>query len=263
MTKRLVRRREFEIALQIKIQNFIRPPRDSQRNWLLNRAMTEFGQNLAALDRLAARFVPGVDSLAMQDRTQGKLANAEIMEDWQIPLMKAMASLVTEAAGDVLEIGFGRGIASSFIQDQGVRSHTVIECNDSVVQRFEDWKTRYPGREIRLVHGLWQDVLPSLGRFDGIFFHTYPLNETEFLEQIGESDTFAEHFFSHAAEHLVEGGAFTYLSNEIDSLGRPHQRSLFRHFKSIELTRIESLDLPRDVRDAWWSDSMVAVKAVK
>ena len=63
--------------------------------------------------------------------------------------------------------------------------------------------------------------------------------------------------------HLVEGGAFTYLSNEIDSLGRPHQRALFRHFRSIEVARIESLDLPQDVRDAWWSDSMVVVKAVK
>ena len=157
--------------------------------------MAEFGKNLTALDRLAARFVPGVDGLAMQDRTQAELSDSEIMEDWQIPLMKAMAGLVTESAGDVLEIGFGRGIASGFIQDRGVRSHSVIECNDFVVQRFEDWKARYPGREIRLLHGRWQDVLASLGRFDGIFFHTYPLTESEFLEQIAESDTFAEHFF--------------------------------------------------------------------
>lgn len=263
MMRRLLRRRDFEVDLQIKNDEFIRPPRDAQRNWLLNRALSEFGQNLTALDSLAAGFVPGTDGLPMQDRTQAELSEAEIMEDWQIPLMQAMAKLVTESNGHVLEIGFGRGIASDFIQAGSVRAHTVIECNESIVGRFEDWKAGYPGKDIRLVQGLWQDVLGGLGRFDGVFFHTYPLNEDEFLEQIAESTTFAEHFFPHAAEHLEEGGVFTYLTNEIDSLSRPHQRALFRHFKSIELTRVESLEVPQDVRDAWWSDSMVVVKAIK
>ena len=110
---------------------------------------------------------------------------------------------------------------------------------------------------------MWQDTLPSLQRFDGIFFHTYPLNETDFIEQIAESTTFAEHFFSHAAQHLVDGGRFSYLSNEIDSLSRTHQRLLFRHFRTIEVSIVEGLDLPQDVKDAWWSDSMAVVVAVK
>ncbi len=263
MTRKLIRQRDFEIVLQINSEDFIRPPRETQRNWLLNCAMSEFGQNLKTMDKLAARFVPGITGLAMQDRTQAELSDLEIMEDWQIPLMKAMAALVTESDGDVLEIGFGRGIASDFIQERGVRSHTVIECNDFVVQQFEEWKTGYPDQNISLCHGLWQDVLPSLGKFDGIFFHTYPLNETDFLEQIAESNTFAEHFFPHAAAHLVPGGAFTYLSNEIDSLSRTHQRALFDHFSGFEVARVEDLELPQDVGDAWWSDSMVVVKAVK
>ena len=263
MMRRLLRRRDFEVDLQIKNDEFIRPPRDAQRNWLLNRALSEFGQNLTALDSLAEGFVPGMDGLPMQDRTQAELSEAEIMEDWQIPLMQAMAKLVTASGGHVLEIGFGRGIASDFIQAGGVRAHTIIECNDSIVGRFEEWKAGYPGKDIRLVQGLWQDVLGDLGRFDGVFFHTYPLNEDEFLEQIAESTTFAEHFFPHAAEHLEEGGVFTYLTNEIDSFSRPHQRALFQYFRSFELTRVESLKVPQDVRDAWWSDTMVVVKAIK
>ena len=63
----------------------------------------------------------------------------------------------------------------------------VIECNDSIVRRFETWRASYPDRDIRLAHGLWQDVLDGLGQFDAVFFHTYPLNETDFIEQIAES----------------------------------------------------------------------------
>ena len=256
--------RDFDVTLQIKNDEFIRPPRDSQRNWLLNKALAEFTQDLNALDKIAARFVPGADAgLISGDRTQAELTDEEIMEDWQLPMMQAMADIVTETHGDVLEIGFGRGVASSMIQRGGVRSHTIIECNDSVVRRFEAWRQQYPESDIRIVHGLWQDVLDDLGDFDGVFFHTYPLNEAEFIEQIGESTTFADHFFPHAAAHLVDGGIFTYLSNEVDSLSRQHQRLLLRHFRSIELRIIDSLQVPPDVRDAWWSGSMAVVKAVR
>ncbi len=263
MTRRIKRLRDFDLTLDIKNEGFIRPPRDAQRNWLLNKALAECAENLQALDALAGRFVPGSEQLPAGDRTQAELADAEIMEDWQIPLMRALAALVTQRHGDVLEIGFGRGVSAGMIQAAGVASHTIIECNDSVVARYQRWRADYPDADLRLVHGKWQDTLPGLGRFDGIFFHTYPLDETEFIEQIAESTTFAEHFFEHAAAHLVDGGVFTYLSNEIDSLSRAHQRLLFRHFRAIRIERPVALDVPHDVHDAWWSDSMAVVGAVK
>ena len=40
--------------------------------------------------------------------TYTSLTEQEIMEDWQVPLMRVMAAHVAEAHGDVLEIGFGR-----------------------------------------------------------------------------------------------------------------------------------------------------------
>jgi guanidinoacetate N-methyltransferase len=263
LTRKIKRLKQFEIALQIKDDAFIRPPREAQRNWLLNTALAEFAESLSALDRLAAKFVCGVVPAPLADRSQSDLDDTEIMEDWQIPLMASLADVVTETHGDVLEIGFGRGVSASMIQDRGARSHTVIECNDHIVDRYETWRSNYPDRDIRLAHGKWQDVLGDLGEFDGIFFHTYPLDETELMEQIGNSTTFAEHFFPHAAAHLRPGGIFTYLSNEIDSLSRAHQRLLFRHFRSITLRVQDGLRLPEDVRDAWWADAMVVVKAVK
>lgn len=263
MTRRLKRFPGFELALQIKQDTYIQTPRDYQRNWLLNRTMNEFALDVMALDAIAEKFVKGSEVQGMTDRTQAQLDDVDIMEDWQIPIMKAMAETVAAKRGNILEIGFGRGVGSELIQSSGVDSHTIIECNDSIVERFHEWKAQYTDRNISIKHGLWQDVLPTLGLFDGIFFHTYPLKESDYVEQIANSVTFAEHFFEHAAMHLHPNGIFTYLSNEIDSLSRAHQRALLQHFRSIEISRIDDLEMPQTVKDQWWSDSMMLVKAVK
>lgn len=262
MTKKIKRTENFEIVLEIKTEDFIRPPRDAQRNILLNNALSEFSDNLQALDKIAARFVAGRTNISLEDRTQKILSDDEIMEEWQIPLMQAMAEVVTESHGNILEIGFGCGISATMIQEEQVHSHTIIECNDSVVERFFKWKELFEDRKINLVHGLWQDTIDTLGQFDGIFFHTYPLNEEEYMKNVHGRTTFAEHFFETAARHLNPGGVFTYFSNEIDSLGRGHQRALFKHFSSFSL-RVIDLKLPHDINDTWWADSMVIVKAVK
>ena len=156
MTRRLLRFEDFELALQIKNDGFIRPPRAAQRNWLLNSALKEFAADLNALDRLAAEFVPGGERLPVHDRRQGELGDQEIMEDWQIPLMRVLAETVTAGHGALLEIGFGRGVAADFVQQFGVRSHTIIECNDAIVARCRGWRERYPDREVL--------VVPAAGR---------------------------------------------------------------------------------------------------
>ena len=262
MTKKIKRTENFEIVLEIKTEDFIRPPRDAQRNALLNNALNEFSDNLQALDKLAVGFVPGKLQMALEDRTQKILSDDEIMEEWQIPLMQAMAEVVTESHGNILEIGFGCGISATMIQEQQVLSHTIIECNDSVVERYLEWKELFKDKKINLVHGLWQDTIDDLGFFDGIFFHTYPLNQEEYMQNVHGRSTFAEHFFETAARHLHPKGVFTYFSNEIDSLSRGHQRELFKYFSSFSLKVID-LKLPDDINDTWWADSMVIVKAVK
>ncbi len=263
MTRRLRRLRDFEVALQITSDDFIRPPREAQRNWLLNRALGEFADDLQHLDEVSRRFVAGRDQVQLADRTQAVLRDEEIMEDWQIPVMQAMAEIVTESHGDVLEVGFGRGVSATMIQEAGVRSHTIVECNDDVVERFHRWREQYPEREIRLIHGRWQDTLEQFGSYDGVFFHTYPLNEEEYVEHVVRSVTFAEHFFPTAAGHLRQGGIFTYLTNEPDSLSRAHQRLVFRYFREFMLRQVAPLALPEESRDDLWGDSMVVIKAVK
>ena len=153
MTRCIRRVPEFEIKLEISQDDFIRPPRDAQRTWLLNRAMKEFCDNLQELDAQARGYVRGADITEFTDRTQARLGDQEIMEDWQVPLMKAMARHVTESHGEVLEVGFGRGVAAELIQRHGVRSHTIVEMNDhSVHHHFEPWRKRHAEADIRLLH---------------------------------------------------------------------------------------------------------------
>lgn len=262
MTRKLKRTPAFELVLDIRDDGFIRPPLDAQRNWLLNRFVREAGDDLQALDAISRRFVQGGHRDLPANMRNAELSDDQIMEDWQLPLMESMAAIAARSSGDILEIGFGRGLSAAMIQRHGVRSHTIVECNPSVLARFDRWRATLPDRDIRMVPGLWQDVIGSLGLFDAVFFHTYALDEDESVEFLANSVTFAAHFFPVAAAHLRPGGIFTYLTNEIDSLGRGHQRLLFEYFSAFRTERV-ALTPPADVRDAWWADSMIVIEAVK
>jgi guanidinoacetate N-methyltransferase len=261
--RRLRRLEDFEVEVRITRDDFIRPPRESQRSWLVNRALNELVDELRWLDGASRRLVPGREHGALPDRTQGALRDDEIMEDWQIPVMLAMTETVTANAGHVLEVGFGRGVSATLIQQAGVRAHTIVECNDDIVARYEAWRARYTGRDIRLIHGRWQDTVDQLEQYDGVFFHTYPLDEEEYAEHVVRSVTFAEHFFATAAAHLRPGGVFTYLTNEADSLSRAHQRLLLHHFRSFTQRVVTGLAVPQDSRDDLWADSVVVIGAVR
>jgi guanidinoacetate N-methyltransferase len=258
--KRIKRSRDFEIILKINNDNYILPPRETQRNAVVNRALKEFSYDLDALHEQVKSFVPGATVKTFDDRTQKVLEEDEIMEDWQIPIMHEMSKAIAENGGDILEIGFGRGISSEMIQQYSVRSHTIIECNDAVVKQFHSWKAKHASKKIKLVHGLWQDTIDGLGKFDGIFFHTYPLNDDEYMRYVNGSTTFAEHFFRYAKAHLNLNGSFTYFSNEVDSLSREHQRLLLKYFSSFKV-KVIKLEMPEDVKDTWWANSIAVIKA--
>ncbi|WP_418603969.1 hypothetical protein [Hwangdonia sp.] len=262
--KKIKRSKEFEIILTINDDNFIRPPNNIQRNAVLNRALKEFVGDLKILDTQTKHFVPGSLSQPLSaDREQKIMEAQEIMEDWQIPLMQEMAKAIAEGGGDILEIGFGRGISAEMILNFPINTYTAIECNNDVINTyFKQFKEKHAAKKINLVPGLWQDTIDALDVFDGILFHTYPLNDDEYMQYVNGSVTFAEHFFSLAAKHLKPGGAFTYFSNEIDSLSREHQKLLLNHFSSFTI-KVIPLEIPEDVHDTWWANTIVVIKAIK
>lgn len=262
---------DVEIALTLRNPGFVRPPRASQRAWLFRRALDEFADDLAHLDRVARRFVPGSSrppldgdwpsSEANYERSQLTIQGQQVMQDWERPLMQAMAAIAAETHGDVLEIGFGLGISATCLQEIGVRSHTIVEPNAAVLRRLAEWAANYPGRAIRAIPGRWQDVTAQLGLYDAVFFDTIPVTEEEYVESVAADVVMAEALFPTASACLKPGGVFTWYTNEIDTFSRRHQRLAFRYFSSLALTVVK-LQPPADCQ-YWWADSMVAVKAVK
>ena len=263
MTRKVKRTKAYELTLEVRQDSFMSTPRADQRQWLLNRLMKEASDELEHAHRLAGQFVAGQPAAVAHDRAEADLQDHEIMEDWQVPIMRVMAKAVTRNGGDVLEIGMGRGVAAEFVQAYEPRSHTLVECNPGVIAGFEQWKQRFPGRDIRLLPSRWQDALDQMTSYDGLLFHTYPTNDEEFVRQVVQSVTFAEHFFDHARDLLRPGGVFTYLTNEADSLSRAHQRALLERFSCFSVSLVRGLPIPQDTRDSHWINQMVVVEAIK
>ena len=215
------KRDNFELILNVD-EYFCNPPKDNQRNWILDRTLKEAADNLVALNHLCKKFVEGSvrpeieseawssDKALYKDGEELIINDQQVMQSWEAPYMREMAQIVSQTKGDVLEIGFGMGISATFIQEFGVKSHTIIECNDGVIDFFNEWKRQYPNKNITLIKGKWQEVIDKTSKFDGIFFDSYPLSEEEYAQYVIEDVTFAQHFFEVASKHLHSGGIFTY-----------------------------------------------------
>ena len=135
--RRIKRTTDFNLSLEIKNNEYLKPPRDSQRNWMVNQALKEFSWDLDHLDKLAKTFVRGGESgFVLEDRANSEMQDEDIMEDWQIPVMEAMVEVAMTPGARILEVGFGRGVASDLIQSKQPKSHTIVECNKFIIDRF-------------------------------------------------------------------------------------------------------------------------------
>ena len=94
-----------------------------------------------------------------------------VMMDWEHPIMSASAAYVTQNGGDILEIGFGMGIASGYIQSHSISSHTIVENHPQIISKSREWASGKSN--VTIISQSWQEVTASLGRFDGIFFDDF------------------------------------------------------------------------------------------
>lgn len=96
----------------------------------------------------------------------------QVMMEWEKPYMEKCADELDIHPGcDVLEVGFGCGYSANRIQSYRPRSHTIIECSETVLERLRAWAADKPS--VRIVEGTWQKRLPDLGTFDRVFFDDY------------------------------------------------------------------------------------------
>lgn len=159
-----------------------------------------------------------------------------VMEEWQTPYMKELASIATSNGGVVLEVGFGLGIASSFIQAEGdVAEHIIIEANADIFE--ETVKFARAARHTTVpIFGFWEDITKILRdeSIDGILYDTYPIAE-------GYLHSHQFMFAEQAYRVLKTGGVMTYCN--LSSWGAlkakyPDDRALFDETQAPHLKRI-------------------------
>lgn len=112
----------------------------------------------------------------------------EVMMRWETSIMEKSAAFICENGGDVLEIGFGMGIASEAIHAHKPTTHTIIELHPQIAQKARQWAEDKDS--VTVIEGDWIDVLDSLGKFSGIFYDTYGF--------FGHWNQFADRIVPHA-----------------------------------------------------------------
>ena len=107
----------------------------------------------------------------------GKLLDEDgiaVMMDWETPIMEKTAEIICRNKGRVLNVGFGMGIIDSFIQEQNVQEHWIIEPHlDVYTKMFDDGWHLKPN--VRILYGDWQWYFKYLPRSEE---HTSELSHT-------------------------------------------------------------------------------------
>ena len=124
----------------------------------------------------------------------------EVMMDWESSIMDKCAEFVCHNKGDILEIGFGMGICSDYIQSHGVNSHTIVEIHPQIIEKLNTWASGKSN--VTVIEGDWNTV-SGLSTYDGIFIDTY-------------SDENWSNFKSFALAKAKPGAKITYWNNFTD-----------------------------------------------
>jgi len=127
-------------------------------------------------------------------------SGAEVMMSWEAPIMEKSAEFICHNNGDILEIGFGMGICSDYIQAQDVNSHTIVEMHPQIIDKLKIWAK--DKSNVTIVEGDWNSV-SNFSTYDGIFIDTY-------------GDDNWSSFKTFALEKAKSGAKITYWNNFTD-----------------------------------------------
>ena len=142
----------------------------------------------------------------------------EVMMSWESTIMQKCAEFICHNSGDVLEIGFGMGICSDYIQSQGVNSHTIVEIHPQIIERLNAWAS--DKSNVTVIEGDWNSV-SGLSTYDGIFIDTYG------------DDSWAN-FKDFALAKVKSGAKITYWNNFTDNRNEHNFDSVT--FENISVT---------------------------
>ena len=139
------------------------------------------------------------------DKIINENTGIEVMMDWERPIMEKAAEFICHNKGDVLEIGFGMGICSDYIQSHNVNSHTIIEIHPQILDGLKEWSGDKDN--VTIIEGDWATI-SGLTTYDGIFLDTF-------------GDDNLSEFKEFALSKIKLGGNITYWNNNEEEYN-PH-----------------------------------------
>ena len=83
-------------------------------------------------------------------------------------LQRKYADTICKNGGDILEIGFGAGTTSRFIQKHNIKTHTIIEIDSYFYSKLKEWAMNK--KNVITIKGDWKDSIPKSKKYDGIIF---------------------------------------------------------------------------------------------
>jgi len=178
----------------------------------------------------------------------------QVMQEWERPLMRALAKNVAGADKEILEVGFGMGICAEEIFKIGCSNYTVIEAHPEIAENARKWllSNNINGK---VIEAFWEDVIDTLphNNFDGIIFDTYPLSETE-----RSCNHFS--FIPKAKSLLTQNGSLTYYSDETKDFRAEHLQLLLANYEQIIFNRVSGLKPPKDCE--YWNNNYMVIPTV-
>ena len=190
------------------------------------------------------------DSLVYKKDRFGKdvlvdVDSSEVMTYWEKPYMEALVDKL-KPFGDVLEVGFGLGYSADAIQKYDITSHTIIECDSTVLERTREWAKKQKHKVV-IIEGTWEDQVPLLDqRFDSIFFDDFPLyfnsqtsdpRSYKFCNLLMEKNINKNSRFTHFCTKKLKNQTFTVI--------KPCRMNITRECEEFNTTLPEDIKLSK------------------
>ena len=190
------------------------------------------------------------DSLVYKKDRFGKdvlvdVDSSEVMTYWEKPYMEALVDKLKQY-GDVLEVGFGLGYSADAIQKYDITSHTIIECDSTVLERTREWAKKQKHKVV-IIEGTWEDQVPLLDqRFDSIFFDDFPLyfnsktsdpRSYKFCNLLMEKNINKNARFTHFCTKKLKNQTFTVI--------KPCRMNITRECEEFNTTLPEDIKLSK------------------